>query len=149
MAELLIYNKDNWMDLPSKERPDLTGYENVKRKIKLNPNKLNKGQLAKALRLHDEKYAARYQVGDIVEVQEDGFWDKRGCGDKFSVVKLPGVSKEKAQYLMKSQEEGNAVLRRRKYKAVAGLAPAVKEVMSIETANIYDKETSVKVSKIG
>jgi len=144
MAELLIYNKDNWMDLPSKDRPDLTGYENVKRKINLNLNKVKKAQLAKALRLHDEKYAARYQVGDIVEVQEDGFWANRGCGPKFSVVKLPGVSKEKAKYLMESGET-----LRRKYKAVAGIAPEGKATLTLEMANVYDKETSVKVVKIG
>ena len=46
-----------------------------------------------------EKYNARYQRGDIVEIHEDGFW---GIGpyprkDTFRVVRVPGMSKEDAK----------------------------------------------------
>jgi hypothetical protein len=49
------------------------------------------------------KYDRRYQKGDIVEVREDGYWDKRGFDkEAFIVVKVPGVAvdAEKAKPLV-------------------------------------------------
>jgi len=38
-----------------------------------------------------DKYDRRYQKGDVVEVREDGYWDKRGFDkEAFCVVKVPG-----------------------------------------------------------
>jgi hypothetical protein len=94
MAEFLVYNQEHWMDLPSKERPDLTGFENVKRKIQENKEGFTPEQVAKKLKLLNDKYNQRYKKGDVVEVKEDGFWRKRkGFGSEhFALIHVPGLS---------------------------------------------------------
>jgi len=53
MAEFLIYNKTHWMD-------------------ELTPEQLKQNQLKYS---HwDEKYNARYQIGDILEIRPGGFF---------------------------------------------------------------------------
>ena len=78
MAEFLIYNKDHWMDA-------------------LTPQQLDEYCL-KHLNFMD-KYEARYQRGDVVEIHEDGFW---GTGpyprtDVFRVVRVSGMSVQDAK----------------------------------------------------
>jgi len=78
MAEFLIYNKDHWMDALDQQKLDEYCFKY--------PNFM-------------EKYNARYQRGDIVEIHEDGFW---GTGpyprkDVFRVVRVTGMSLKDAQ----------------------------------------------------
>ncbi len=85
MAEFLIYDQDNWMDVPSKQRLDLTGHENVERKI-LAESGLTIAQRTKKLALHEMKYTARYHRGDIVEARRDG--GSRGKSEEASFIFL-------------------------------------------------------------
>lgn len=76
MAEFLVFDKDNWMDRLTSER-----------------------WTEMSQRTHwSEKYAARYQKGDIVEVRPDGFWTgpkARGFNQAaFKVVSIPGLAPE-------------------------------------------------------
>lgn len=96
MAEFLIFNKENWMDVPSKQRPDLIGYENVQRKIDENGS-LNITQKEKAQINITNKYNARSRPGDIVEARQNGFGL---CGDEplsFALIKVPPMSLEDAK----------------------------------------------------
>lgn len=72
------------------------------------------------------KYDRRYQKGDIIEVREDGYWDKRGFDkEAFCVVKVPGeavdLDKMEALYDIQPKDaktgEVSTVLNRRKWKA--------------------------------
>ncbi len=117
MAEFLIYDQDNWMDVPSKQRPDLTGYKNVERKI-LEESGLTIEQRTKKLGLHEMKYAAKYQRGDIVEARRDNGPRGRLEEASFLFLQVAGLSLEDARaYCV---EDGNAdliypVSHRRKY----------------------------------
>ena len=116
MAEFLIYNKEHWMDTPSKQRPDLTGYENVIRKIN-EDTELNVITRTEKLGNVFQKYNRRYQPGDIVEVRKDG---KGMCGlepESFALIEVP-ISFEIAQEYMQSDKVINepcTILHRRKY----------------------------------
>ena len=47
-----------------------------------------------------QKYNARYQAGDVIEVQEDGFFDNRGFRkDKFKLLKR-SLSIKKQCYIL-------------------------------------------------
>lgn len=74
MAEYLIYNTLHWMD-------KLTPEEVMKRESK-DPR-------------FRQKYDSRYQIGDIVEQQPDGYWTgpkaKKFRKDVFSLVCAPGM----------------------------------------------------------
>lgn len=90
MAEFLVFNKENWMDLPSRARPDLIGYENVQRKIN-EDSRLDSAQKAVKQEAWTIEYNARSQLGDIVEAREDGFGL---CGDEplsFALIKVPEI----------------------------------------------------------
>lgn len=82
MAEFLIYNKRHWMD-------DLTPTQIEGFRLKYNNQ--NKEWL--------DKYNARYQHGDIIEVRPDGFWTgptARGFNkEAFQVVSVPGLAMDK------------------------------------------------------
>lgn len=82
MAEFLIYKGPHWMDALTQARID--------RYQARNEHFL-------------DKYNARYQRGDIVEIREDGFWANRGWGTHaFYLVKIPGLSKTVAEKYMES-----------------------------------------------
>jgi hypothetical protein len=100
MAEFLIFNREHWMD-------------------KLTPEEVS--ERTKTDEHFKEKYDARYQKGDIVEVQEDGFWSKNKVlpnESKWKLVKIPGMSKEDAKQYMESelQDDGRKIVLKRKYK---------------------------------
>ena len=92
MAEFLIYNQDNWLDLPSKNRPDLTGKENVERKILEKDYTL--AQRIKALALFEMKYEARSRRGDIVESRIDNGPRGKKEEESFAFVQVIGISQE-------------------------------------------------------
>ena len=113
MAEFLIYNKDHWMD-------------------ELTPEQLKQNRWKYS---HwDEKYNARYQKGDIVEVRPEGFFTgPKAHGFDYNafrlvIVKDLKVDESLMQPFMKVEivtpiqydEKGNAVtketiLKRRRY----------------------------------
>ena len=77
MAELLIYNKEHWMD-------------------KLTPNQI-KGYIKKYPNFQ-AKYDRRYQKGDIVDVKEDGFFTKTLSSNNkypFRIVIIPNLVVDK------------------------------------------------------
>ncbi len=96
MAVLLIFNKDSWMDIPSYQRPDLTGKENVQRKVM--DEGLSLEAQTKKLLLLDMKWEARDRPGDIVEVREDAA--PRGKMEKFGFVfvSVPGKKRDYLDY---------------------------------------------------
>jgi len=120
MAEFLVYNKTHWMEQPSKERPDLLGYDNAVRKVNEEP--MSSADRSKTLAKLWTKYTARYRTGDIVEVREDGYWSiKRKGHGPFALVIIPGMSLRVAAKYMDAHETDNddlkkrIVVRRRKY----------------------------------
>ncbi len=88
MAEFLIYNKTHWMDLPSKDFPELIGFENVRQKIMAN-EALTLEQSTKALIINQWKYDMRDQPGDIIEVRRDN--GPRGSkeAESFAFITVP------------------------------------------------------------
>ncbi len=70
MAVLLIYDQDNFMDIPSKDNPGLTGYKNVERKILAKD--LTIEQKTVELGRNERNYTARHKCNDIVESREEG-----------------------------------------------------------------------------
>ncbi len=119
MAEFLIYERDNWMDVPSKDRPDWTGYENVEQKILAKPG-LTVEQKTKKLGLHEMKYTARYQKGDIVEARKDSAPRGRLEEASFLFLQIPSISLKDAKQYAKPLTDLTDVdypimLKRRKY----------------------------------
>lgn len=80
MAEFLIYNKEHWMDALTQEQLD--------------------GYVQKYPKFMD-KYNARNQRGDVVEVRPDGYWtgSKAPGYDKsvFLLVTVPGLKFDDAK----------------------------------------------------
>ncbi len=113
MAEFLIYNKTHWMDLPSKDFPELMGFENVRQKIMAN-SALSLEQSTKALILHQRKYDARHMAGDIVEVRRDGAPSGRLEKNGVDFIRVPIAFEDATQY-MKPRMDGDMLLHRRKY----------------------------------
>ena len=115
MAEFLIYNQDNWMDVPSKSRPGLTGYNNVRQKI-MNDSSLSLEHSTLALGHHEMKHERRYRRGDIVEARRDG--GPRGKLEEasFAFLQVPSVSLEEGKgYCVKKEDPDYTKVRRRKY----------------------------------
>ena len=128
--ELLIYNKEHWMDSLTQEE--------ITEQSKTNEHFM-------------EKYNSRYQRGDIVEVREDGYWDQRGFNkNAFAVVRVEGINPEK--YLMEPQMNGDSIIKRRKYNVNTDRVTFNGEQKSIVTtlneAEIIDKETNIKETNI-
>ena len=144
MTEFLIYNKDHWMDA------------------------LDQKQLDEYCMKHSnfmQKYNARYQRGDIVEIHEDGFWTGANAKgfDKsaFRMLSVPGMSlKDAQQYHVPYTKiefdldtDGNiqydenmevrtktVMLNRCKFSIFSGDSKDV-EVVAIKDLQIIDKDT--------
>jgi len=118
-AEVLIYNGTHWMD------------------------KLTAEQLAEYAKKYDnwgEKYAGRWQKGQVVEIRPDGFWGKGPYPrtDVFRVVLLPGVKEADVQkYLDPGTTE------RRRYRVDTGATKDVETVTGIKTLSVTDKEAVI------
>jgi len=128
--ELLIFNKEHWMDKLTEE--EIKEYE------KKYPN-------------FREKYERRYRKGDIIEVREDGYFDKHGFNKKaFAVLKIPNVKPDNR--LMSTHEdrtdpENPVLLKKRKYQVnndylVNKISYVAKEGIESDISKIpvYDKE---------
>ncbi len=106
MAEFAVFNKMNWMDMPPRVRPDLTGYENVKRKIEEAAGPGIEAQTVKLFELSkmDQKYTRRYQPGDIIEVRRDnGPRGKKETG-AFLFIQVPELSFIESKHYMQVHE---------------------------------------------
>lgn len=97
------------------------------------------------------KYDRRYQMGDVVEVREDGYWDKRGFDKSaFCVVKVPGLAldEDKMTALYDDDIEKNPLakmIRRRKWQAKEAKIPqAAKD--AIESADRVVTVTSAQAA---
>ena len=103
-VELLVFNKAHWMDALSVAEVTDRTEENEH---------------------FQQRYDARYQRGDIIEVRPDGYWTdgkRKGFGSHaFALIIIPGVSVDDAQGLMgaledKTDPENPIRLKRRQYK---------------------------------
>ena len=104
MAEFLVLNQDHWIDLPSKDRPDLIGKDNVERKILEAPMTIE--ARTKSLFNLQSKYDARTQKGDIVEVREDGRTPGWLEKESYMFIEVPEMHFEEAKQYMKLHTEG-------------------------------------------
>lgn len=87
MAEFLIYDKDHWMDSLTQKQ--------------INDNEKEHPGFK-------DKYNRRYQRGDIIEVQEDGFWTQKRAGfgsHAFSLIVVPGLLLETALQFTRPLED--------------------------------------------
>lgn len=110
MAEFLIFNKINYLDLPSKSNPGMTGYEYAHFKIDTNiAYTIN--QKIKSKDVLTKKYMVRFQPGDPNgEVHEDGFWTdgtRKGFGAKkgLALVCIPGMKVKDIKLYLRSLED--------------------------------------------
>ena len=106
MAELLIYNGTDW-------RENLTPEEWTR--------------LRSEDKHWDTKYANRWQKDHVVEIRDDGFWSAKGIyprADKFRVVLLPGVPRDRVNHLL-----GNGKNGRKRFHVNSG---ALQPVVTIE-----------------
>ena len=128
--ELLIFSKEHWMNKLTED--DIKKYEEKY------PN-------------FREKYERRYRKGDIIEVREDGYFDKHGFNKKaFVVLKVPNVkevSKLMEEHQDRTDPENPKVLKRRKYQVnntylVNKISYVAKEGIENDISKIpvYDKE---------
>lgn len=136
MAELLVYNKDHWLD------------------------KLTQAEIDEYVKKYGEewlaKYNRRYQRGDIVEVRPDGYFDKHGFNKKaFIVVKVGDntVKVKDIEYLAKPLVEiKNAgtdyqqitVLKKRRYNidtSKLSLTDNKTQVSRITDISVIDKDS--------
>ena len=91
MAEMLISAVLNWMDKPSVQNPELTGYENLVARI--NSESITEEERAQKLAAALQDYNSRYVIGDIIEFSEDDKYsiasNPSGCGwnrSKFALI---------------------------------------------------------------
>ena len=114
-AELLIYNKDHWMDA-------------------LTPQQLI--EYNKKYPSFQAKYDARYQRGDIVEVREDGFYTSTLKGDTskwaFRVVVVEGLNADN-MYVEPT------LTKRRRFNIMDGATKTIHTVSKIEDITLTDK----------
>ena len=122
MAEFLIYNKNHWMDVPSKDSPELTGYENVQQKI-MNDSSLSLEKSTLALGLHEITHERRYRRGDIVEARKDGGHRGKREEASFAFLQVPSVSLEdgKAYCATKEDPDYTKARKREHYVYMVGL----------------------------
>ncbi len=116
MAEFVVFNKMNWMDMPSRVRPDLTGYVNVKRKIEEAAGPGIEAQTVRLFELFkmDKKYEMRYQRGDVVEVRRDN--GPRGSKEpeSFAFISVP-IDLATAKQYKQIDRDGDDIKHNRKY----------------------------------
>lgn len=141
MAEFLIYNQNNWMDMPSKDRPELTGYENVRQKI-MDDSSLSLEQSTMALASHEVKYVSRYQPGDIVEARRDGGLRGKLEEASFAFLQVPSVSLEDGRTYCAPKEDTDPLKTRRReyYVDMTGLI-----LDSHQNASLTDSEFAVRL----
>lgn len=149
MAEFLVVNMVHSYDRPSKDRPDLTGYEYVRWQIM---DRLPEGKKRDYELAHFEaKYQARYIHGDIVDVREDGFWSShptRKVGPTFSVVSVPGLSVKDYKYLSDAMFDTNNLVmlahsqHRFKIESMSFNVKKITTVATINSTTLEDKGVS-------
>jgi hypothetical protein len=124
MAEFLIYDKNHWMDT-------------------LNASEME--EMRQKYSNWDQKYLARYQRGDIVEVRPDGFWTgptARGFNQEaFRVVSIPGLAVASVGNLTesKTQVADGLLLLKRRYKTSVGAGVKIHTVQNLQKLQLVDK----------
>ncbi len=86
MAEFFVFNEMNWRDVPSKDRPDLLGYDY--RVLQINDKPMLTADRLKMLAIEWQRYVGRCQPEDIVEVRRDGSPGGR-MENSFVSIKVP------------------------------------------------------------
>ncbi len=128
-VEMLIYDKDNWMDA-------LTEAEVTERWQK-EPD-------------FRREFDARWQRGDVIEMHEDGFWTgpkARGFDHvAFRMLSIPGVSLESVRYLSERHEKDGKMIRLRKYKVLTGRGKKAHSTTGI-SVQIENKEMTIESNK--
>ncbi len=114
MAEFLIYNKQHWMELPSKNNPSMTGYERNHVMVDTD-SKLTIAQKIEKKDALTQKYNRRYQMGDIVEARQDGGPRGKKEEESFIFLQVPSINLETAKGYCISLESADMTIRRRKY----------------------------------
>lgn len=134
MAEFLIYNKDHWMDSLTKEQLD--------EYVKKYPNFM-------------DKYNARMEKGDVVEVRPDGYWTgpKAPGYDKsiFLMVTKPGLLFVDAKHYGTSLKDSSGkLIKKRKYNFTNVTDKQVisnfSEITVTERRILSAKETNIYIS---
>ncbi len=135
------------MDVASKQRPDLLGYDNVVRKI--NEKTTPTVDREKALFIAWKKYTTRYRKGDIVEARRDN--GPRGKLEEASFIflQVPSITLKDAKQYEVSLEDltdfnNRILLKRRKYYVdMMGLTLDVHKNVSL-TENEFNTRLKVK-----
>ncbi len=145
MVEFLIYNKDNWMDVPSKQRPDLIGKENVERKITENLQ-LSLEQRITESHSVDFKYKARDRRGDIIEVRKIDAPSGRKEPLSFAFIIVPlEFEKAKRLYQQKDRDEKGELIHNRKY--WIDMTGVVLDAKKEATLTVADFENRIRIKK--
>ena len=129
--DLLIYNMDHWMD-------DSNAYVKAHLRIESDTS-LTPSQILKSKGVLTDKYNARYQRGDVVEVGPDGRYANQ-TNPKFKVVHLPGV--KNLGYLTEAEMDGQKMVKRRRYAVDTGLADKA-SFPNVADLSITDKVVSI------
>jgi len=122
MAELLVYNKDHWMDA-------------------LLPEEV--ASRASAHKTFQRKYDARWQRGDVVEVRPDGYWTGPNApGYSKAAFELNTVqgSVDDHKDLIEAEVQGEGdeqkMLKRRKSKVVKEVSGALSKENKVTKAKV-------------
>lgn len=123
MAELLIYDKNNWMDAMTAEH--------IAERIEQEPK-------------FKHKYASRFQPGDIIEVRPDGYWmGPKARGFNQAAFRVLAIKGEKAEILKDFESEWNdengLPIYRRKYRTGIGSGHKIYTVKNLAEAQIESK----------
>lgn len=75
---------------------------------------------------YEQKYQARYRIGDVIEVRPDGYWSDPVTGkgyrqDRFRLIRCPGVAVMTSMTQPLDDEENNTVRKKRYRINTAGL----------------------------
>ncbi len=133
----MIFAKEHWMDVVGGD--GFTGHERVM--LRLETQKAPQ----QAIDVHLAKYAARYQKGDIVEVQPDGF-RKNFNKAAFEIVNVPGEPVDPS--LMEPQIDGQTFKKRRRYNIkAADVALGGERVTTKAALEINDKQAVAVVDR--
>ncbi len=101
------------MDAPSKDRPDLLGYDNVTRKINEGP--MLAADRSKKLSLHWQAYIKRQRPGDIWEVRKSGSPRGKLEPEAYAFVDVPEKTFKASRQYMAEHTDGAAILHLCKY----------------------------------
>ena len=144
MAIFLIYNKTHWMELPSKLRPDKTGYERNHQVIDLNSSLSVAEKIVKKNKL-TLQYNRRIRKHDIIEARPASV--KRGKLEEDSFIFIhvhDMLFKEAENYSVPKEDISDPlepiILRDHKYYIeLLGLIPDIHKNITLTKAQFLDR----------